>query len=224
MGRLEQLDLVAGQYILLEQGKAEEAYVTAVQASGRLRLTDHLRATAALGYYVYSDASPDDTPVILLGDDAGNALIDRDFDGVFDDFKSDFGIVNPIVALTYAGWKWPFTVSGEYIRNIRANIHENEGWALGWALGNTKKARDWQLYYQWQVVAQDAVFSPVAQDDFLFATNHRSHLLGLRYQFTDKVQAHLWSLVSRRDKRMHFFTVGTDQDQWRMRVDLNLKF
>lgn len=223
-GPLESLTIVAGEYIVLEQGADDEAYATVAQISGRLRLGDTLKLDAALGYYHYSDGTPDDTLVILSRDNAGNAVIDRNLDGVIDDFVSDFGILNLIAALTYDGWKYPLTLSGEYIKNVRAHGDEDQGWALGVALGNSKKKRDWKLYYQWQVVERDSIFSAVAQDDFLFATNHRSHVFGLKYQLTDQMQAHLWSLVSRRDRTFHILTGNSDRDQWRVRTDLNIKF
>jgi len=79
------------------------------------------------------------------------------------------------------------------------------------------------VYYQWQKVEQDAVFSLVSQDDFLVTTNFSGHVTGTRYQFTDTIQLHLWALISQRgipDK-----TAGqTRQSQWRLRSDVNIKF
>ncbi len=84
----------------------------------------------------------------------------------------------------------------------------------------TGKPRDWLAYYQWQVIEQDSVFSVVAQDDLLFATNHRSHVAGVRYRALKGLEAHLWGLVSKPDVDMN----GSDQYQWRLRLDINTKF
>lgn len=223
-GHLEKFTVVAGQYIMLEQSMADEARISVFQGRAELRLNDHLTLDLAAGYYHYSDVSPDATPVILLGDNAGNAVIDRNLNGVVDDFRSDYGIINAIAALTYDGGRWPLTVSGEYIKNVRADIDGDTGWALGLALGKVKKKGDWQAYYQYQVVERDAVFSPLAQDDFLFSTNHRSHLIGFKYALAEKIQLNIYSLVSQREDVDHFFTGGSDRHQFRSRVDLNVKF
>lgn len=222
-GRLERLDIALGEYILLEQGRAEDAYMTVAQIATRLRLTDHLKANIAAGYYFYSDVSPDGSAVIFLRDDAGNAYTDINLDGTAENYLSDFGILNPIIALTYDGWRLPLTISGEYIKNLRANIDADEGWALGLSLGNAKMKGDWQLYYQYQVVEQDAVFTAVAQDDFLFSSNHRSHVFGFKYGLTDRIGLHTWGLVSRRDEILRPFIGQTTDDQWRVRLDLNIK-
>ena len=67
---------------------------------------------------------------------------------------------------------------GEYILNLLAEGEDQQGWAIGISLGKYKKQGGWKLYYQWQVVEEDAVFSAYAQDDFLFQTNHESHVFG----------------------------------------------
>ena len=137
---------------------------------------------------------------------------------------SDFGIFNTIASLTWEGWRTPLTVAGEYIWNTQARGGHDQGWALGASLGKTKKKGDWRIYYQWQVVEQEAVFSPFAQDDFLLQTNHRSHVFGSNYQLADNVGLHLWGLISARDLTSAGATTDSDKDQWRLRVDLTIKF
>ncbi len=219
-GRLENFDITGGYYVLLEQGGGDDAYIAVVQAAGQVRLADSLKANMAVGFYYYDDVSPSGSST-LLADNSGNQTVDLDDDGSQDDFRSDFRILNPIVALTYDGWKYPLTWSGEYIENFGGEGGEDSGWALGLAMGNTKKKGDWRVYYQYQLVEQDAVFSAFVQDDFLFATNHRSHVFGGKYQFTDSIQLHLWALISERDT----LALGqSDREQWRTRADLNIKF
>lgn len=219
-GRLEHFDITGGYYILLEQGGGDDAYIAVVQAAGQVRLADTLKANLAVGFYYYDDVSPSGSST-LLGDNSGNQTVDLDGDGTQDDFRSDFRILNPIVALTYGGWKYPLTLSGEYIENFGGEGGEDSGWAAGFAVGSTKQKGDWRIYYQYQSIEQDAVFSAFAQDDFLFATNHRSHVFGGKYQFTDSIQLHLWALISERDT----LALGqSDKDQWRTRADLNVKF
>ncbi|MBI4327821.1 MAG: putative porin [Chloroflexi bacterium] len=220
---MKQLNLWAGEYILLEQSLADEALASVVQASALLALSPKLSANLAVGHYYYNDPTPDGASTVFKAN-AGNATVDRNGDGTPDDFASDFGILNPIVALTYNGWKLPATVSAEYLLNTRARGSRDTGCAAGLAVGKAEKKGDWRLYYQWQVVEQDAVFTPFAQDDFLFASNHRSHVFGANYQLADNVGLHLWGLVSARDETSPGATTDSDQNQWRARLDLNIKF
>ena len=222
-GTLERFGFTAGQYVLLEQSRANEGTASVFQASGRLRLAEHFRSDFGAGYYIYSDVTPSDSQAILDESD-GNMTIDRDGNGEPDDFLSRFAILNPILGFTYDGWKLPLTFSTEYILNTRARTKQDQGWAVGASVGKSRTRGDWRFYYQWQVVQQDAVFSPFAQDDFLFATNHRSHVFGVNNQLTNKIGLHIWSLVSAEDNFSVRGSTATEKNLWRLRMDLNVKF
>ncbi len=174
-GPLESFALTAGEYLLLEQPRGDEGTASVFQVSGRFRMAEHLRANFGAAYYLYSKVTPSGSRTILA-ENGGNATLDLDGDGNPDDFRSRFAVLNPIVGFTYDGWKLPLTFSAEYILNTRARIQQDQGWAAGASLGKAQNHGDWRVYYQWQVIQQDAVFTPFAQDDFLFATNHRSHV------------------------------------------------
>lgn len=222
-GSFERFDAYAGEYYLLEQGNADDAYITVVQLSARCKLCEHVKATAALGLYDYGSVSPDGSTT-LVGENSGNATVDLNGDGTPDRFQSHFQIWNPIVSCTYDGLDLPLTASAEYIYNADAENDRDQGYAIGAAYGRTEKQGDWRFYYQWQVVEQDAVFSPVAQDDFLLSTNHRSHIAGANYQIADNVGVQLWALVSSREATGSSATTDSDKDQWRVRLDLNVRF
>lgn len=134
-------------------------------------------------------------------------------------FVSDFGISNTILAVDYSGWSTPLIFAAEYIKNTRAKIKADDGWALG----STAKKGEWRAYYQWQVIEQDSVFSPSAQDDFLLTTNFRGHLAGVKYQLTDKIGLNLWALVSALDNTFDTPTTDSNAEQWRVQLDLNVK-
>ncbi len=143
-GTLEQLDLMVGGYTVLEDATTDDVFALATQATGRFAPSEHLSATAAVGYYLYGDPTPDGN-LALLADNAGNAVVDRDGDGTADDFVSDFGILNAILAFTYDGWDMPLTLSSEYILNTRARGPKDQGWALGGSLGRAKSKGDWRF-------------------------------------------------------------------------------
>lgn len=216
------LDFKLGGYSVLEQSDGDDAFAAVAQISRRIQFGDATRATVSVAYYHYNDVSPDGSTA-LLDDNGGNATVDRDGDGAPDDFVSGFGVLNPILGIDYTGWKQPLALAIEFVENQRADIGEDQGWAAGASVGRSALAGDWRFYYQWQRIEQDAVFSPFAQDDFLFQTNHESHLFGVNHQFTDKIGLHLWGLVSARDKTFLGATSDSDADQWRIRLDLNIK-
>jgi hypothetical protein len=222
-GRLRKVDLMAGGYTVLEQADADDAFVLAAQAAAELALARGRRLNLAVGWYDHRDTTPGGS-LAILGDNAGNATIDTNRDRRPDAFASRFAIINPILAVTLEQGRFPLTIAGEYIANTRAVGPKGDGWAVGASYGRTARARDWRVYYQWQVVEQDAVFSPFSQDDFLFQTNHRSHVFGANHQLRDQVGLHLWALVSARDRTTPGRTTDSADDQWRVRLDTDVKF
>lgn len=218
----ESVDVVLGGYTLLEQGGGDDAQILAAELSGRTRLGKDTSGTIATSYYLYTDPTPDGATKLLTGN-AGNSVVDTNGDGEPDEFVSDFGVWNTILGIEHDAWRLPLKLSGEYIRNTRAEIDRDEGWALGLAVGRSAERGDWRAYYQWQVVEQDSVFSPFAQDDFLFQTNHRSHVFGVNYQLRDNIGLHLWTLVSALDHTTATPTTDSGAYQWRVRLDLNVK-
>ncbi len=43
-------------------------------------------------------------------------------------------------------------------------------------------------------------------------------------QLTDKIGLHFWGLVSARDTTSPGQTAASDENQWRLRLDLNIRF
>lgn len=218
---LEQWDLRLGEYLLLEQGgNANDAFATVAQIGGTFKLCDSLKAVAGFSYYYYTDPSPSGS-TSLVGDNQGNASVDLNGDGKADRFVSDFQVFNPLASLQGSVRGLPWVVSTEWIHNYAASGPEDSGWAIGASLGSNKKKGEWLWFYQWCVVEQDAIFSPVAQDDFLFATNMRSHIFGTNYQILDSTGLRLWAMVTRPDEDP---AGAINQNQWRVRLDLNIRF
>ena len=80
----------AGQYVLLEQNNAQDAYASVGQVSSTFDLGPLFRSQAAVAYYYYSDATPDGSTA-LLADNGGNATLDRNGDG-----KADYGTLQQL--------------------------------------------------------------------------------------------------------------------------------
>ena len=219
-GILESVDLHLAEYILLEQSTADDAMATVAQLSADFRLAKAASGSLAFTYYYYSDASPDGSQILVEEND-GNATIDRNGDGIPDDFVSDFEILNPVAVLEVGQGEWPLTFVTEYMKNFGAEGDLDQGFVAGAAIGRKRERGDLRAYYQWQLVEQDAVFSPFAQDDFLRTTNHRSHVMGLQYVVDAGTVLHLWGLMSTPDRDLD---ENDGSDSWRLRLDLDLKF
>lgn len=223
LGRLEELRIVLSEFLVDERAGADDALAFVLQGAGQIAIAENWKANAALSYFLYSGIDTAGDPGFAISDNAGNALFDSDGDLIPDRFVSDFEIINPMVAVTWDGWKMPLTISAEYIKNFEANIANDQGWAVGAALGATKDKGDWRVYYQYQLVEQDAVLSAVAQDEFLFKTNFRGHVFGAQYQLTKQIQLHTWALVAERDEPIA--ALGqTGQSQWKLRGDFLVRF
>ena len=200
---VDELRIVGGGYYFFHQNDAGDAGGAVVQGSARIPLGAHFTSDVAVGYYWWSDPTPD-----------GNSPLPKF------DLSGNFGILNPILSVSYNDWRTPVVASAEFIYNTRARSSRDSGYALGLALGRAAKQGDWRAYYQWQVVEADSVFPAVSQDDFAFTTDFRGHVFGVNYQLFDKVGLHAWALVARLDDP----GVGDDSFVWRPRLDLNVKF
>ncbi len=214
-GSLDRISVRAGQYLLLEQSSGSEASLTAAQAHGRVTPVDDLAIDVAASIYAYGEVVPDGNPFIL-NRNRGNATVDVDDDGTADRFLSEFTLFNPIVSATYFGGITPVTLTGEYVLNSGAD-ERNHGFAVGASIGGSAR-----FYYQWQSVQQDAVFSPFVQDDFLMATNHRSHVTGVQFAVGAKTNINVWALISSYEEDLGALSPG--QDRWRLRFDVNTSF
>lgn len=200
---VDELRFVAGGYYFFHQDDAGDAGAAVAQVSARIPLGAQFSSDVAVGYYWWSDPSPN-----------GNSPLAKF------DLNGKFGILNPILSVSYDGWKVPVVASAEFIYNTRVRSSRDTGYALGLALGRAAKQGDWRAYYQWQVVEADSVFPAVSQDDFPFTTDFRGHVFGVNYQFLDKVGLHAWALVARPDDTG---AIGASS-VWRPRLDLNVKF
>ncbi len=197
-----------GQFLLLEQSLAQDASCSFGQLSVTQPLSSNARARMSAAMTWLHDPAPGGTS-FFSDRDRGNTL-------VAGAFAEDFGVLDVIGDVDFPVADRPLVVSAEWIDNVRAD-EPARGWALGAAWGRAAQAGDWRAYYQYQDVESDAVFSVLAQDDFLSATGFRGHVLGGNHQLARGVGLHLWGLISEA-------STGDGGADWRVRIDLNVKF
>jgi hypothetical protein len=221
---LDKVDFRAMGFSLLEADLTDDSYGVAAQVAASWQFGRCWSATTALGWWHWCDPTPDGNSTVLA-DNAGNATLDLTGDGNPDVFESDFSIFNPIAAVTWQrSEKWPITVAAEYFYNVAANNDRDQGFAVGASFGRNQKKGDWKFDYSYQQIEQDAVFSPVVQDDFILQTNFEGHVFGVWHNWTDDINTRLWFLVCSRDHLGTTPTTDEDIDQWRLRLDLNIRF
>jgi hypothetical protein len=210
-----EIDLTAGQYLLLSQDNNDEFSAFVAQAAAELEVSQNLSLMGAVGWYRYGDTEPDGAQG-AVDDNNGNSL-----NTAGDEYLASFHILNPIASATYRGFSMPLTVVGEYMLNTGADgaaREGDEGWAIGASIGETQQPGDWYAFYQYQRIEQDAVFSPFSQDDFRFGTNFKGHAYGVRYKVSDLFSVRGWGLTSRPESGA---SIGNST---RLRLDLDAKF
>ena len=211
------LGLVAGGYALLERTSEGDSKAVAVQATSGFKLGDDLSARVSLGW-IHTVQLDDD---IAPGDNNGNLT------GPGGSFISEFSILNPILSLTYGGGPVPVTISGEYIWNAdSASVanRDDEGWAVGIAVKPKLWGHGLKVFYQYARVEQEAIFSPVVQDDFLLGTNFRGHVFGAELEIVKKVKLRAWGLLSEPIRTSTINSPVRDNNQTNLRLDLNVGF
>ncbi|MSR46310.1 MAG: hypothetical protein EXS13_04490 [Planctomycetes bacterium] len=219
---------VAGEYLLLDNstsGTLESAAAFVAQVSTSHKLSDTNKLTGAFAFYRYNRLNPDDVDGSrLFAENAGNATTDTTGDAVADDYLSRFTIYNPFVAFEHTGMSQPLIFAAEYVLNPRAKIDGDSGYSLGVKWGKNKAKGDCQYYYSYQVMEQDAVLSNFTNDDFLFGTNYRGHLVGMKWQCLEQAELHVSLSAMRRDDLGTTATTDDDQLQCRARADFNFRF
>ena len=217
------LSFNVGQYALIEQSIGSDSWASFAELSATRLVADAVTAKLATSFTGIWRATPDGSTT-LLDDNRGNLVLDIDGDGDPDRFASGFGVLDTILELHLERPGAPLVFSFEWLKNLRAASSNgqggqgDQGYAAGLAWGRAAKAGDWRFYYQYASIEREAIFSPLTQDDFLFATGHQSHVAGIMRQLTDSAGLHLWGLVSQAED-------GSSSDHdWRLRLDLNLKF
>ena len=212
--------LTAGGFVLLEQGRREDATSLVGQGSGEVEIAGGARLRGAVGLYDYNDLTPEATAALLVRN-RGNAAEDTNGDGLPDRFVSAFRLVDYMAGVRFSRLPKPLLVHVEYVRNHQSAIPEDDGWAVGVAAGELGAQGDWRSHYQYQRIGQDSVFSPFVQDDFVFATAFRGHVGGFVYRAASAFDLHVWALIA---QSVHPLAPASSTHQWRLRFDATIGF
>lgn len=202
-----------GGYYVEERSIDADTSLWGMQAGVTYSLPDaeKVYATVGGGYYDYGNTQGKPA----LGSSLINFYGNNSTGGVYD---SDFDIVQAFGELGIPVSGLPFKVFGDYVKNISANSSEDTGFLLGASLGKCKKARSWQVAYNYRELDADAVVGALTEGTFAGGgSNIKGHTLAFGYQLAKNVQLATSYFVAERTR-----SSTTDHDM--VLVDLKAKF
>ncbi len=114
----------------------------------------------------------------------------------------------------------PFTVHGNWAKNLVASTNEDTAWLIGGKLNKAKNPGSWEVGYNYRELDADAVLGAFTDSDFIGGgTDGRGHEVGLTYQLAKNLQAAVTYFHNESDR-----TSSRSLDYRRLQLDLKLKF
>jgi hypothetical protein len=207
-GIFDGMRFYGAQLAVLEQSGGEEAWGSLIGFDLSKQTGDDSSIEFGASYSFFGDLTPDGSTGQITGDLSGNSLTGAEL-------TSDFGIVDVVAAFNVSN----LVFSAEVINNVRAADSVGDA---GLVLGGAVKTDKGKFYYSYISVEQDAVLSAFAQDDFLLATNHDSHVIGWKLPLTQDTGLHIWVMAS--EPNDPAVTTAVNDTVYRFRIDWNLNF
>ncbi|MBO8092188.1 MAG: putative porin [Prosthecochloris sp.] len=158
------LNLVAGYYFLEEDGSSErDAYVWTAQAAYTGKAGD-LGFTLGAGYYDFENIQDSDSDVFgdwANEDNFGNSVYS------WDEYLYDYNVLELFASLGgkfNGGLSWK--AYGQYAVNVAEDVDEdNNGYLVGFKLGDAKKVGDWAIDANYSYLEKDAVVGAYTDSD-----------------------------------------------------------
>jgi hypothetical protein len=211
----ENWNLAAGTYIL--DRTASSAGARAQIAQGGYTWTPAERTTVSAELtYTQIDLLTPLAQSEALAQNASNRTVDRDGDGHPDAFASDFQILQPGVSVKTSLGELPVRFDAHYLWNLGAPSGSNEGLGALLQLGALKEPGDFEGYYRYHRLEDDAVFTPIAQDDFPLMSGFEGQAVGVRYRAAKNTTLHGWVLRAK--------PLDSGQTRYRYRMDCQLRW
>ena len=225
---IDRVEYLLGESWVLELANQDDASLFFTQLWFDHRFHPRWQFQFGFTWYDWNNLNPDGNTRISAENNVGNAVVPvgPGPDDVV--FASGFSILNPLLVLSWQPPGLPaldtIQVVWEYFYNTQSfDADLADGFSIGMQLGpavTSRKQGAWKIYYTWNEVRQESVFTPVVQDDFQLASNFRGHWMGLDWFVWDEVELRLWILSSQPIQPV----AGSRQTQWRFRIDLTTYF
>ncbi len=225
---IDRVEYLLGQSWVLELANQDDAGLFFTQLWLDHRFGPAWQMQLGFTWYDWNNLNPDGNTRISAENNVGNAVVSVGPNPEDVVFASGFSILNPLLVLSWQPQGLPelgtVQVVWEYFYNAQAYRGDlADGFSIGMQLGTavtSRKQGAWKIYYTWNEVRQESVFTPVVQDDFQLASNFRGHWLGLDWFLWDEIELRLWVLSSKPIQPV----AGSRESQWRFRIDLTTYF
>lgn len=177
-----------------EQSSGADSYMLGGQAALSFKAAADLNLTVAGAYYDYqieSLSSADD------GDTRTNNLTQG---GTA--YLSDFDLLDVTAIATSGtlGERNPLRVVGNYVKNLGAEVDEDQGLALGVYVGRAGARGDRRFHYGYSEAQTDAVLAAFSHDNTTLATNYELHTFAVDYvALENTVLNATWYVYRRKD-------------------------
>lgn len=148
--------------------------------------------TLAGGYFNYRISS-------LSNADAGDTRSNNiNSDGTA--YISDFNLLDVIAVVDYGGLGYPIRFVGDYVKNLGAEVDEDQGFMLDLFVGRASQTKDVRFRYGYAELETDGVLAAFSNDNTTLATNYVQHTLTLDYVVLDHTTLNVtWYYYRRKD-------------------------
>jgi hypothetical protein len=127
-------------------------------------------------------------------------------------------LLDAIAIIEYRGLgeRYPIRFVGDYVKNLGAEVNEDQGFMLDLFIGRASKKNDLRFQYGYAQTETDAVLAAFSNDNTTIATNYIQHTLAIDYVVLGNTTLNLtWYL--HKDK-LH---VGSGSNDFLSRLRLN---
>jgi hypothetical protein len=212
---------LTGIFFIIDEFSSQEIQDSRM-GGGQLELGFHPRSdlgvTVAGGYYDY------DIDRLGNGDEDGDArsnniVRDENGDPVLPvRYVSDFDLLDIIGVVEHRGFseRYPIRLVGDYVKNLGANVPEDQGFMIDLFVGKTSKRHDTRFRYGYSQCERDAVLAAFSNDNTTIPTNYEQHTVTADYVVLDDTTLNVtWYYHRELDN------VDPDRDGWVSRIRLN---
>jgi hypothetical protein len=210
LGKNTKAQINAGGFWVNESSSGVDTGLFGVQGYITRALGQPGTLTAGVGYFDYTNLQGrQDVYGILAGNTAGPG----------NTWASDYNLIELFVEYTTKLFGRPFSVFGDWVKNVDAVDDRDTGWLIGATINKAKDPGSWQFGYDYRDLQANAVVGAFTDSDFIGGgTGGQGHRFALAYQVSKNVQAGLTYFHDTIDQ------AGPDLDYSRFQADLVLKF
>ena len=178
--------------------------------------SEDLSISLSGGYYDY-DITNLSKSTADAGDTRSNNVI-FDSTGAAVAYLSDFDLVDVIAVLEYRGFgeRFPIKVVGDYVKNLGAEVDEDQGYAVDLFVGRASKKNDIRFRYGYSQTETDAVLAAFSNDNTTIATNYIQHTITFDYVALDNMTLNLTWYIYKNN-----IVTGQETNEFISRLRLN---